>query len=75
MKIKINQNLIRYLKLSTFDQVITKAQKILGAERVHLVDGVEILTNPTAEFGRLLAFLEVENDLDFEFNHEKGRVC
>lgn len=67
--------LMRYLTMSAYDFIISKAFEIIGEDNVHLVDGVNVVENPKDEFSKLLRFLGADDSIDFRFQNEKGFYC
>lgn len=69
------ETMIEYIQVGTFLPVIKEVIKIIGKDRLFLVDGEQIIKNPVTEFGLLTDFFGLESNLAFEYNIDKGFHC
>lgn len=78
-KLAEQRNFLAYtthIELGNYHAILNTYNSIFGEERVHLVDGQLIKTDPKTEFNLLLHFFDLStNYLDFRHDREKGFHC
>ena len=58
-----------------FHQQLTPFLEVFDSKNFLFVDGVRIVSDPNSEFAEFEKFFDLDHELEFEMNEEKGYPC